>query len=31
MVSYLYSFNTFISINETGKYLSRNIIQQYGE
>ena len=26
MVSYLYSFNPFISINEIGKYLSRSIV-----
>ena len=26
MVSYLHSFNPFISINEIGKYLSRNIV-----
>ena len=26
LVTYLYSFNPFISINENGKYLSRNII-----
>ena len=26
MVSYLYSFNPFFSINDIGKYLSRNIV-----
>ena len=26
MVSYLYSFNPFISINEIDKYLSRDIV-----
>ena len=26
MVSYFYSFNPFIGINETGKYFNRNIV-----